>query len=133
MVYVVEDKKYLHFVDVNTGNIANTVELKEKKHRLKVLNNGSSVAITQKKKCILYDGKTGQEIRTQEFNEDIKDVYTNDKGQYLVLAKKSIAQIDPSNGEILSELELDADFTQFYDVDNTLFIGGRGSSLCNDI
>ena len=66
MLYVLEDKKMLHFIDASNGNTNATIELKEKDLKLNVLGDGYTINIVQKKEIRILDGVDGSQKGSHE-------------------------------------------------------------------
>lgn len=129
ILYVLEDKKKLHFIDVNSGKTNATVELKEKDLQLEVLDGGAAVAVVQKKECLLFDSVTGEEKARYKGKEEIKDVLLDEEtGKYYLLSKKLVAELNTSEGTLIKQAELDHGFTDLKSVDGKVFLSGRGKA-----
>ena len=130
VLYVFEDKKKLHFIDVTTGETNTTLDFKNDNLMLNVLGNGSNINIVQKKEMIVLNGVSGEEVGRHEFKDKIKQAYIDqESGRLFALSKKMIAEIDHSTGTIKLESSYEKDFNTIYKVyDKTILSGHRGSS-----
>jgi len=127
ILYVQEDKKKLHYVDVHSGTTTFTKEFKEKKLQLEVLGQGKSLGIIQKNVCYILNAVTGESMGNHVVKDKIETVYNDAETQkYLILSKKQLKELDVLNGEVLNEKTLDTDFSKLYKVNNILLVGGRG-------
>lgn len=124
ILYVVEDKKKVHFVNVNSGVTVATIELEEKNPNLNILEDGKYISIIQKKKCTIYNAMDGTEIASHECNDKISDSYISNNGDFLILSKKTIKRLNPANAEVLAEKTYDTDFKTFFPVEDVLFVKG---------
>ncbi|MEM9545255.1 MAG: hypothetical protein AAGA77_04745 [Bacteroidota bacterium] len=130
ILYVLEDNKKLHFIDVTTGKTNATKEMKEDKLMLNVLGDGSTVNVVQKKEFIILDAITGEEKGRHQFKDKIKQVYIDvDHGGLFALSKKMIAEMDQNSGKVKKETTFEKDFNNIYKVyDKTIISGHSGAS-----
>lgn len=117
ILYILEDKKKLHFIDASNGSINGTKELKEKGIQFNILGDQSTVNVVQKKDLKILDGVEGTEISTTEFKDKIYQTHIDEEnGDFYVLSKKILAQINPKNGEILRSTEFKSGYEEIYQV-----------------
>jgi len=130
ILYVLEDKKKLHFIDVSNGNTNATVELKEDDLKLNVLGDGSTIGIVQKKEMRILDGVSGSQLGSHEFKDKIKKAYVDEEsGRLFALTKKMLSEIDHKSGEIKMDATFKKDFNEIYKVyDKTIISGHSGAS-----
>ncbi len=130
ILYVFEDDKKLHFIDVTTGKTNNTIELKEDDLKLNVLGDGSTINIVQKKEMIVLDGVSGEEKGRHEFKDKIKKAYIDEEsGRLFALSKKMLSEIDHNSGQVIMEASFEKDFNNIYKVyDKTIISGNSGAS-----
>ena len=130
VLYVFENNKILHFVDVTTGNTNASIELKENDLKLNVLGDGSTIGIVQKKEMRILDGITGTHKGNHEFKDKIKKTYIDeDSGRLFVLSKKMLTEIDHASGAVVMETSFEKNFTEIYKVyDKTIVSGHSGAS-----
>ena len=131
ILYVLEDNKKLHFIDVTNGNTNATLELKERDLKLNVLGDGSTINIVQKKEIRILDGIDGSQKGSHEFKDKVKHAYIDEAtGDLFVLSKKLLAQIDHANGNVLRQADFDKDFGEIYQVvDKTILSGNNGVNI----
>lgn len=130
ILYVFEDEKKLHFIDVTTGETNATVEMKEDELMLRVLGDGSTISIVQKKDLIILDGVSGAEKGRHKCKDKIKKSYIDkESGRLFVLSKKMLEEIDHISGKVKMEASYEKDFKNIYKVyDKTIISGNSGAS-----
>ena len=134
ILYVFEDNKDLHFIDVTNGNTNATLELKEDDLKLNVLGNGATIAIVQKKEIRILNGVDGSQMGSHEFKDKIKKSYIDeDSGRLFVLSKKLIAEIDHTSGDVNNESTFDKDFDEIYNVFGKTIISGQNGASPIDL
>lgn len=125
ILYVLEDKKKVHFVNVNSGTTEATIELEEKNPKLKIVDDGKFISIIQKKNCTFYNATNGTEVASHQCKDKISDSYISDKGEFLILSKKTIKRLNPSTAEVITEKSYDTNFNTFFPVDDILLVKGN--------
>ncbi len=127
ILYVLEDKKNLHFINLKTAEIIHSLEVKEKDLKLKILNDENTVAIIQKKVCIMMDAISGDVIGQFESKDKIKEVFVDDStGRYYLLLKKNVTELNTSDASVAQTADLDTDFQELYRSKDHVFLSGRG-------
>ena len=127
ILYVLEDNKKLHFIDVVSNKTINTVELKEKNPDFSILDNGNSVAVTQKKELLMLNAKDGNEIKRHSFDDKVNFTYNDGaNNKFYVLVKKDIVELNVADGSIVSQKTLDDDYNEIYTVGDKTVIAKSG-------
>ncbi len=127
ILYILEDKKNLHFIDANTSKTISTVEIKEKDPNLTILNDGQSISVVQKKDLLLLNAKDGSEIKKQSFGDKISFTYQNlETQQFYILADKDIVELNVTDGSIIDKKTLDNGYDKIYTVNDKTIIEGGG-------
>lgn len=132
-LYILEDESKLHFVDVNNGNINNTIKVKDDNFSLAVLDGGNTIGITQKKEALVLNGKDGNVVGNHKFKDKVNFAYLDkDSGKYIIISKKSIFEIDQKNGSIIKEKTNKIGFREIYKLFDKTFISGyKGTNEFN--
>lgn len=133
ILYVLEDKKKLHFIDVANGVTNNTIELDDDDLQLEVLSGGSSIGIIQKKECLILDASNGATLGIQKLKDNINSVYVDGQtDKYYVLSKKKLLELNTQNGEIVREKEFDSDFRVIYELkDDVILLANTKLNVLN--
>jgi outer membrane protein assembly factor BamB len=128
-LYVIEDKKKLHFIDVSTGIAKAFVLLKDNNIKLRVFGDGSNIGIVQKKEIGIHDAANASQIGSYEFKTKIKEAYVDEEsGKLYVLAKYKLIEIDES-GKVRKSVSFKKEFNDIYYVyGKTILSGPSGSS-----
>ncbi len=134
IMYIVEDKKILHFVSGADGKSLSSIKLKEKDHDLLVLADGNTLAITEKKILLLLNASNGNEIASNEFKGKITSTFLDEEsGRYFVLAKKEIAEIDVNTGDIINTKTQKKASRKLYVVNDKVFLSSYAGQCGFDL
>ena len=128
MLYLIEDKKTLHFINLDNAKEEEELKLSEKNPSITILKS-NNIAIPQKKDLILFDGTNGSEINRISFDDEINYAYYDDMSDKLfALVKKSIFEISQSDGSVENEIKTDTDYNNMYRVNDDLFVDNYGKT-----
>ncbi|HPK09280.1 MAG TPA: hypothetical protein PK147_02615 [Saprospiraceae bacterium] len=128
MLYLIEDKKTLHFINLDNAKEEEELKLSEKNPSITILKS-NNIAIPQKKDLILFDGTNGSEINRISFDDEINYAYYDDMSDKLfALVKKSIFEISQSDGSVENEIKTDTDYNNMYRVNDDLFVDKYGKT-----
>jgi len=128
MLYMIEDEKFLQYIDINDGRTVATIKIGNGDSMLKVHGDGSTISVVDKKDLIFLDGVTGKEINRKQFDKKINQTYIDPQsGKFYVLTKKKISEVDYPTGKILRATEFDKDYKSIYRVYNKTFVDANGA------
>lgn len=126
ILYVMEDKKKLHFIDIAKAATNYTIDLKEDDLQLQILNKGDVLAYLQQKICNFVDATTGATLGKYEAKDNINDVYVHQEtGNYYLLLKKNITQLDPTTGAVVQSKDVKTEYQRMYDLNGNTIVAGR--------
>jgi len=133
MLYLLEDDKKLHFIDVLNLKSNATFEFDNTNLLITILGDGSTIGVAQRNELRILDGVLGMQVGSQGFDRKINVVYNDEEsGRSYVLTHKSLMEIDPQTGGIINTSIFKNAFYQLYKVyDKVILSGPSGISPVN--
>lgn len=130
ILYLIEGKKRLHFIDLSVGKALNFVQLENNDVKLNILGNGSTINIVQNNEIKVLDAVSSAELGKHMFEDKIKATYIDPAdNKFYALTKKTIAEINTSYGTVIRSASFPYKFNDIYEVfGKTIISGSSGAS-----
>lgn len=125
ILYLLEDKKKLHFIDIESGSQF-FKKVEDKDIHLKVLGNGSSIAIVQEEELQILNAITGELNASSSFTKEINSTYLDKlTGKLLLITDIELAEINPATAEVVNRAFYGKSIKEIYSVFGKTIVRGH--------
>lgn len=133
MLYVLENGKLVHFIDVESGIKTATFQFEKGNIQVDVIGDGSTVGVWQENELRILDARLGIPYGGKGFSWAIDNTYVEEEtGRYFVLSKNRLCELNAASGKILADTTFDYSLSELYKLYDKVIIGGRsGASPIN--
>ncbi|MGE5355053.1 MAG: hypothetical protein ACM3PT_02360 [Deltaproteobacteria bacterium] len=121
ILYILEDEKKLHFVNITNGNLNAQIKVSEDGLELNLFDNGSILSLAQEKYILFLDAETGTQLAKKDYPDKVLSVFADNNKLY-VSSKKTLDQLNPADGSVINTKSFNSYLYKIYKIKDFVFI-----------
>ena len=121
ILYILEDEKKLHFVNITNGDLNAQIKVSTDRLVLNLFDNGSILSVAQEKYMLFLDPESGKQLAKKDYPDKVFSVFADNNKLY-VSSKKTLDQLNPKDGSVMRTKSYNSNIYKIYKIQDLVFI-----------